>query len=141
MPAGFCVWSFSLFNAGEQQAMLTRIALEVTGDGECPAGARFDQLKPTLDPFDDIVELAPGALGYRPFKGKKFSYEPKQGDAFRLQLVFVLDGAPRFQRLRPVLHWSDATGDHLTYAPELFLASHPAPDLARARQKLGVGDG
>jgi hypothetical protein len=141
MPAGFLIWSFSLWNVGEQDAVVKRIELQVTAQGACPDGSRYDQLLPTLDPFDDRVRLEAGQSRYRLFTGKKFSYAPDEHDDFRVQMTFVSDGPPLWQQLMPVVSWSDRTGDHTTYAPEIFLASHPAPQIERARAKFGLGRG
>ena len=53
-------------------------------------------------------------------------------------MLYVLNEPPRWQRLMPVVSWTDKTGDHVTYAPEVFLASHPSPQIDRARAKFGV---
>jgi hypothetical protein len=121
--------------------VVKRIELEVTDEGECPAESVYDQLLPTLDPFDDVVELKPGEKRYRLFTGKRFAYAPDENDGFRVQMIFRGDGAPRWQQLRPVVSWTDATGDHLTYVPEIFLASHPKPQIERARAKFGLSRG
>lgn len=141
MPAGFLIWSFTIWNIGGQNAVVNGLSLQVTGEGECPDGSRFDQLLPSLDPFDDLAHLEQGRDRYSLFAGKRFTYAPDKHDGFRVQLLFVREGTPYWQKLRPVVNWSDATGDHITLAPEIFLASHPAPQVDRARKKFGVDNG
>lgn len=140
-PAGFMVWTFSLVNAGGKRAVLYRFDLEVTAEGACPRQSVYDQLKPTLALIEERVELASATASYRLFKGKKFAYEPDESDAFRVQIIFADPGPPRWQRLRPVLHWHDADEERVTLGPELVLASHPKPQLELARHKLGLSYG
>ena len=109
MPAGFLIWSFTIWNIGGHNAVVNSLDLQVTGEGECPDGSSFDQLLPTLDPFEDLARLEPGRDHYHLFAGQRFTYAPDEHEAFRVQLLFIQDGIPRWQRLRPVINWSDAT--------------------------------
>lgn len=138
MPAGFMVWTFSIFNDGQRPAIVRRMEFQVTGEGECPADSHYDELKPTLDMIEDRITLASGETYYPILRGKRFSYNPDESDAFRIQIIFIGDEPPTWQRLRPVIHWDDGIGEHVTYAPELFLASHPNPQIERAKQKFGI---
>jgi hypothetical protein len=141
MPAGFMVWNFSIFNEGQSRAVVNGIELIVAEEGPCPPDCKYDQLKPTLDPVDDRIELQAGEASYLLFRGRRFGYAPDEFDAFRVQILFVSDEPPIWQRLRPVINWSDATGDHATLGTELFIASHPSPEIERARLKFGIPNG
>jgi hypothetical protein len=140
MPAGFIVWTFAIFNEGTSQAVVSRISLTVSDEGVCPPSCEYDELKPVLDPVDDRVALQPGEKEYQIFRGRRFGYKPDEYDAFRVQILFIRKEPPVFQRLRPVIDWSDATGEHKTLGTEIFLASHPSPQIKQARLKFGVPD-
>lgn len=138
MPAGFLVWTFSLFNDGQRPAIVRSIGFQVTGEGKCPPASQFDELKPTLDMIEDRIMLTPGETFYPIFRGKRFSYKPDESDAFRVQVIFIGDEPPQWQQLQPVIRWDDGIGEHTTYAPEIFIASHPHPQIERAKQKFGI---
>lgn len=138
MPAGFVVWNFSIFNEGQSKAVIDKIELSVSDEGSCPPESEYDELKPTLDPVDDRVELQVGGGPYRLFRGRRLGYAPDEFDVFRVQILFAKVEPPAWQRLRPVIRWSDATGEHTTLGTEIFLASHPSPQVQQARLKFGL---
>lgn len=141
MPAGFIVWNFSIFNEGQSKAVINKFELTVGDEGLCPLDSTFDELKPTLDMVEDRVELQFGEASYLFLRGKRFGYESDEFDTFRIQILFIKEGPPVWQRLRPIIHWSDATGEHITLGTELFLSSHPSPQIEQARLKFGVSNG
>ncbi len=141
MPAGFLVWIFSIYNEGQKNANISKIVLDVIEEGPCPTSSVFDELKPTLDPVSDDIEIQLGETSYPLFKGQRLGYAPDEYDIFRVLFTFRKEAAPHWQRLRPIIFWSDATGEHRTLGTDIFLASHPSPQVALARKKFGVSHG
>lgn len=139
LPAGFMIYNFALSNWGEQKCLVTRIMLRVLDEYFYPDGSEIGELKPSLEPFMDSASLSSDQKHHQLFVNKRFSYNPEESDAFRIQLVFQKEKQQSIQQLQPMVYWSNSTGDHYTYGTPLFLASMPQPQLQLAKLKFGFG--
>lgn len=138
LPAGFLIWNFMVFNSGNEAAAISKIEFQIKGEYPYPEGSTSSELKPRLVPFEDRVFLASGVESHTVFKGELFSYSPSDVDAFRVQLVFA-ESKDLIQQIQPCIRWSNSSGNHLTFAPPLFLASREHPQLELAEQKFDFG--
>ena len=136
IPAGFLIFNFALSNWGEQPCLVTRIMLRVLDEYPYPEGSEIGGLLPSLDPFEDTAYLSSDLKHHQLFANKRFTYQPEESAAFRIQLVFQKKDQQTIQKVQPVVYWSNSTGDHYSYGMPLFLASMEQPQLHLVKQKF-----
>jgi hypothetical protein len=139
LPAGFLIWNFMLLNDGQQLATVTGMEMVVKAELPYPESSELGGVLPMIEPFEDEIQLLPGATHYPLFKGKYFKYAPEADvDAFRIRAIFQSDQR-LLQQLQLVIHWQDGTGPHTTYGSPLFLAAMEQPQLEVSHSKFGFG--